>query len=147
MLWKKKTHERSGSAKLVSFAKGFSKRSLHFAGFFRWFPNISVRFPFEVKVGYFILQSILVYSFVIFLTFFCYEQKKMHVLSRTVLFDSNVYMFKRKLKWTTAYQRVISSRKSSGHLLSVSALMVHFDIYLYFSLNDRLLVISLVTSC
>ena len=28
-----------------------------------------------------------------------------------------------------------------------SAFKLHFDIYLYFSLNDRLLVISLVTSC
>ena len=30
--------------------------------------------------------------------------------------------------------------------MSVSAFKLHFDIYLYFSLNDRLLVISLVTS-
>ena len=44
------------------------------------------------------------------------------------------------------YQHVITSKKSSGHLLSVSASKVHLDIYLHFSLNDRFLVISLVTS-
>ena len=74
-----------------------------------------LRFPFKAKVDYFILHSILVYSFVIFLTFFartksalkitCYEQKKMHVRSRTVL---SFECFKRKQKWTTAYQHVIS---------------------------------------
>ena len=64
-----------------------------------------LRFPFKAKVDYFILHSILVYSFVIFLIFFCYEQKKMHVRSRTVL---SLECFKRKQKWTTAYQHVIS---------------------------------------
>ena len=71
----------------------------------------------------------------------------MHERSRTVLSDSNVYMFKLK-RSTTAYQHVISSKKSSGYLSSVSALKVHFDIYLYVSLNDRLIisVISLALS-
>ena len=39
-----------------------------------------------------------------------------------------------------AYQHVISSKKSSGHLISVSALKIHFNIYLYVSLNDRLII-------
>ena len=35
-----------------------------------------LRFPFKLMVDYFILYSILVYSFVIFLIFFCYEQRR-----------------------------------------------------------------------
>ena len=79
----KKTHERSVSAKLVSFAKGFSKHP-HTLAIFK-VDSEYLRFLFEVKVDYFILYLILAYSFVIFFQFFCYEQKKMHVRSRTVL--------------------------------------------------------------
>ena len=71
----KKTHERSSSAKLVSFAKGCSKWSLHFAGFYKVVSEY-LRFPFNVKVGHFILHSILVYSFVIFLIFFAMSKRR-----------------------------------------------------------------------
>ena len=47
--------------------------------------NEYLRFPFKVKVDYFILNSILVSSFVIFLLLFCYEQKKTHLRSAWVL--------------------------------------------------------------
>ena len=47
--------------------------------------NEYLRLPFKVKVDYFILNSILVSSFVIFLLFFCYEQKKTHLRSVWVL--------------------------------------------------------------
>ena len=57
---KKKTHERSGSAKLVSFAKGFSKQP-YIKPIFKVVSEYS-RFPFKVKVDYFILHLILVYS-------------------------------------------------------------------------------------
>ena len=93
---------RGLGSKLVSFAKGFSKHT-HILAIFK-VDSEYLRFPFKVKVDYFILYSILV----------------------IVL--------------------LISSKKSSGLLKSVSALKVHFDIYLYFSLNDRLSVVSLVTS-
>ena len=50
-------------------------------------------------------------------------------------FHSNLYMFKRKQKW-----RRLINIWSAGHLIPVSALKEHFDTYLYFSLNDRLLI-------
>ena len=61
-------------SKLVLFAKGFSKH-----------PHILViskvdseylRFPFKVRVDYFILYSILVFTFVIFLLLFSMNKKK-----------------------------------------------------------------------
>ena len=94
---------RGLGTKLVSFTKGFSKHP-HILAIFK-VDSEYLRFPFKAKVDYFILHSILLYSFVIFLIFFCYEQKKMHVRSRTVL---SLECFKRKQKWTTAYQHVIS---------------------------------------
>ena len=117
---RRRTYEASG-AKLVSFSEHLS-------------------FPSKLNLDYFIFCPILVSFSVIFIPF-CYEQKKMQGRNRAVL-----YMFKRKQEWKTDYQHVISSKKSSGHLISVSVLKMHFDIYLYFSLNDRLLVIFLVTS-
>ena len=72
----KKTHERSVSAKLVSFAKGFSKHPYVLAMF--KVDSECLRFPFKSKVDYFILHSILVYIFLTYLIFFCYEQKKTH---------------------------------------------------------------------
>ena len=91
---------RGLGSKLVSFAKGF----LNILTFYRllgWFSKY-LRFPFKVKVDYFILHSILFSSFVIFLIFFAMSRKKMHVRSRTDS-DSNVYKFKfkRKQKWHT----------------------------------------------
>ena len=41
---------------------------------------------------------------------------------------------------------ILSVLRNRPDIISVSALKVHFDIYLWFSLNDHLLVISLVTS-
>ena len=132
-------------SKLVSFSKGFSKYP-HILGIIKVDSEYS-RLPFKLKVDYFILYWILVSTFVIFLPFFCYDQRKMQRRSREEFFHSNrMCIFKRKQKWKTDYQHVITSKKSSGHLLSVSALKVHFDIYLHFSLDDRFLVISLVTS-
>ena len=70
----KKTHERSVSAKLVSFARGFSKHPHVFAIFK---VNCKYpRFPFKVKVDYFIVYSILVDSFVIFLIFFALNKRR-----------------------------------------------------------------------
>ena len=64
-------------------------------------------FPFKAKVDYFILHSILVYSFVIFLIFFAMNKGRC-TLEEEQFFHWIVYMFKRKQKWTTAYQHVIS---------------------------------------
>ena len=69
-----KTYERSVSAKLVSFAKGFSKHP-HILAIFK-VDSEYLRFPFKVKVDYFILYSILVYSFVIFLIFFAMNKRR-----------------------------------------------------------------------
>ena len=64
-------------------------------------------FPFKVKVDYFTLYSFFVYRFVIFLIFFSMS-KRICTFEAKQFFHSNVYMFKRKQKWTTAYQHVIS---------------------------------------
>ena len=74
------TQERSFPAIIVSLAKGFSKHSSILA-IFKVDSEYS-RFPFKVKVDYFILYSILVSTFVIFLLLSSYEQKKMHGRSR-----------------------------------------------------------------
>ena len=66
-----------------------------------------LRFPFKAKVDYFILHSILVYSFVIFLIFFAMNKRRC-TFEAEQFFHSNVYLFKRKQKWTTAFQHVIS---------------------------------------
>ena len=92
-------------AKLVSFTKGFSKHP-HILAIFK-VDSEYLRFPFKVKVDYFILYSILVYSFVIFLIFFAMNKRRC-TFEAEQFFHSNVYMFKRKQKWTTAYQHVIS---------------------------------------
>ena len=88
---KMKTHERSVSAKLVSFAKGFSKHP-HILAIFK-VDSEYLRFPFKVKVDYFILYSILVYSFVIFLLFFAMNKRRC-TFEAEQFFHSNVYMFK-----------------------------------------------------
>ena len=66
-----------------------------------------LRFPFKVKADFFTLYSILVYSFVIFLIFFAMSKRRC-TFEAEQFFHSNIYMFKRKQKWTTAYQHVIS---------------------------------------
>ena len=91
-----KTYERSVSAKLVSFAKGFSKHP-HILMILKADPEY-LRFPFNVKVDYWILYLILVYSFVIFLIFFA-TNKRRCTFEAEQFFHSNVYMFKRKQRW------------------------------------------------
>ena len=58
----------------MSFAKGFSKHP-HILAIFK-VDSEYLRFPFKVKVDYFILYSILVYSFVIFLIFFAMNKRR-----------------------------------------------------------------------
>ena len=84
-----KTYERSVSAKLVSFAKGFSKHP-HILAIFK-VDSEYLRLPFKVKVYYFILYSILV------LIFFAMNKRRC-AFEAEQFFHSNVYMFKRKQK-------------------------------------------------
>ena len=65
---------RGLGSKLVSFTKGFSKHS-HILAIFK-VDSEYLRFPFKAKVDYFILHSILVYSFVIFLIFFAMNKRR-----------------------------------------------------------------------
>ena len=67
---------RGLGSKLVLFAKGFSKHP-HILVIFKM-DSEYLRFPFKLKVDYFILYPILVSTFVIFLPLFFYEQKKTH---------------------------------------------------------------------
>ena len=62
------------ASKLVSFTKGLSKHP-HILAIFK-VDSEYLRFPFKVKVDYFILYSILVYSFVIFLLFFAMNKRR-----------------------------------------------------------------------
>ena len=127
-----KTLERSVSAKLVSFAKGFSKHP-HILAIFK-VDSEYLRFPFKLMVDYFILYSILVYSFVIFLIFLLWTKED----ARSKQNNSFIRMF--TCSSVNRNERRLINMWSAGHLISVSALKEHFDIYLYFSLNDRLLI-------
>ena len=96
---------RGLGAKLVSFTKGFSKHP-HILAIFK-VDSEYLTFPFKAKVDYFRLHSILVYIFVIFLIFLAMNKRRC-TFKGEQFFHWNVYMFKRKQKWTTAYQHVIS---------------------------------------
>ena len=61
---------RGLGSKLVSFTKHH-----HILAIFK-VDSEYLRFPFKVKVDYFILYSILVYSFVIFLIFFAMNKRR-----------------------------------------------------------------------
>ena len=65
---------RGLGSKLVSFAKGFSKHP-HILVIFM-VDSGYLRFPFKVKVDYFILYSILVSTFVIFLLLFSMNKRR-----------------------------------------------------------------------
>ena len=121
---------RGLGAKLVSFTKGFSKHP-HILAIFK-VDSEYLRFPFKAKVDYFILHSILVYSFVIFLIFFAMNKRR-------CTFEAEQF-FRWNVSNVNRNERRLINMWSAGHLISVSALKEHFDIYLYFSLNDRLLI-------
>ena len=70
----KKTQERRVPAIIVSFAKGFSKHPYILAIF--KVDSEYLRFPFKVKVDYFILYAILVSTSVIFLLLFSINKRK-----------------------------------------------------------------------
>ena len=93
-------------------------------------------------LDYFIFYSILVSFSVIFRPFFAMNKRRCtdEAENSSFIRMCTCSLFKRKQKWKTDYQHVISSKKSSGNLISVSALTVHFYIYLYFSLNGSLFV-------
>ena len=86
---------RGLGSKLVSFTKGFSKLPLILAIF--KVDSEYLRFPFNVKVDYFILYSILFYGCVIFLIFFAMNERTC-TFEAEQFFHSNVYMFKCKRK-------------------------------------------------
>ena len=67
---------RGLGSKLVSFTKAFSKHP-HILAIFK-VDSEYLRFPFKVKVDYFILYSILVSTFVIFLLLFSTSKRKTH---------------------------------------------------------------------
>ena len=68
------TDGRDLGSKLVSFAKGFSEHPY----IFPVFKVVSeyLRFPFKIKVDYFILYSVLIYSFLAFLIFFAMNKRR-----------------------------------------------------------------------
>ena len=86
---------RGLGSKLVSFTKGFSKHP-HILAIFK-VDSEYLRFPFKVKVGYFMLYPVLLYSFVI-IHIFLTMNKRRCTFEAEQFFHSNVYMFKRKQK-------------------------------------------------
>ena len=118
------------------------------------------RFPFKVKLDYFMLYLILVSTCVIFLLLFSMNKRRrtkeasplrlqkdfQNILSKpkTVLsFRCVHFQAQREMKVQTL--NMLSVLRNRPVIISVSALKVHF-IYLCFSLNDCLLVFSLVIS-
>ena len=71
---RKRRGGRGLGSKLVSFAKGFSKHPCILA--ISKVDSEYLRFPFKVKVDYFILYSILVSTFVIFLLLFSMDKRR-----------------------------------------------------------------------
>ena len=141
----RRTNEAS-LQKVVSFAKGFSKHP-HIFPIFKVVSEYS-RLPFKLTVDYFTLYWILVSTFVIFLPFFYMNKRRCTDEAENGSFIRMCTFSSVNRNESTDHQYVISSKKSPGHhisSLSVSTLEAHF-IYLCFSLNDRLLVISLVIS-
>ena len=68
------TDRRDLGSKLVSFATGFSEHP-YILPVFKVVSEY-LRFPFKVRVDYFILYSILVYSFVVFLILFAMNKRR-----------------------------------------------------------------------
>ena len=124
--------ERGLASKLVSFTKGLSKHP-HILAIVK-VDSEYLRFPFKAKVDYFMRHSILVYSFVIFLIFLLWTKED----ERSKQNSSFIRMF--TCSSVNRNERLLVNMWSAGHLISVSALKEHFDIYLYFSLTDRLLI-------
>ena len=114
---RRRTNEAS-MLQIVSSAKGFSKRP-HIFPIFNVVSEYS-RLPFKLKVDDFILYWILVSTFVIFLPFFamnkrgCTDEGENSSFIRMCIFSSV------NRNESTDYQYVISSKKSSGHHISVS---------------------------
>ena len=104
------------------------------------------RLPFKLKVDYFILYWILVSTFVIFLPFFAMNKRRCTDEAENSSFIRMCTFSSVNRNESTDYQYVISSKKSSGHHISVS---IKGTLYLSLSvsLNDRLICIYTYFSC
>ena len=97
---------RGLGSKLVSFTKGFSKHP-NILAIFKVHSEY-LMFPFKAKVDYFILHSILVYSFVIFLIFFAMNKRRRTNEVYQMIFTSQRYipraatLGKQVISWTCA---------------------------------------------
>ena len=78
------------------------------------------RLPFKLKAGYFILYWILVSTFVIFLAFFAMNKRRCTDEAENSSVIRMCTFLSIKRNESTDYQYIISSKKSSGHHISVS---------------------------
>ena len=78
------------------------------------------RLPFKLKEGYFIPYWILVSTFVIFLPFFAINKRRCMDEAQNSSFIRMCTFSSVNGNKSTDYQYVISSKKSSGHHISVS---------------------------
>ena len=113
---------RGLGSKLVSFTKGFSKHPCILA----IFKVVSeyLRFPFKVKADYFILYSVLVYSFVIFLTFFAMNKRR-----RTN--EASLLNYSKLVSFAKGFSK-------HPHILAIFKVDCSFVIFLiFFAMNKR----------
>ena len=113
---------RGLGSKLVSFAKGFSKHP-HILAIFK-VDSEYLRFPFKVKVDYFILYSILVSTFVIFLLLFSTSKRKTHKRSVPAIMVSFAKGFSKHphifpiFKMVSEYSRLLFKLKVDYFILN-----------------------------
>ena len=131
---------RGLGSKLVSFAKGFSKHQ-HVLAIFK-VDSKYLRFPFKVKVDYFILHSILVYSFVILLVLFAMTKRRrtneasllnQYRLQKDFL---NILTFCRLLRWFSKYLK-FPFKVQVDYFILHSILFSSFVIFLIFFAMSR----------
>ena len=132
--------ERSG-IKTGIVCKRISKHPYIFAIF--KVDSEYLRFPFKLKVDYFILYSILVSTFVIFFSTFFYEQKKTHERSVPAIIVSFAKGFSKHphnfpiFKVVSEYLRLIFKLKVDYFILYLILVSTFVIFLLLYSMNKR----------
>ena len=123
---------RGLGSKLVSFAKGFSKHP-HILAIFK-VDSEYLRFSFKVKVDYFILYSILVSTFVIFLLPLSMNKRR-----RTNEAENSSFIRMCTCSSVTEIKDGLSTSYQLQEIVRTSHINISILRYpSYFSLNDRL---------
>ena len=119
---------RGLGSKLVSFAKGFP----HIFPIFKVVSGYS-RLPFKLKVGYFILYSIVVSTFVIFLPFFAMNKRRCTDEAENSSFIRMCTFWSVNRNESQQTINMLSVLRNRPHIILVSALKLHYSSFSYFS--------------